>query len=187
MRCNHCQAASLVRSKSRRKGDATLGWFGFRPYRCSKCCSRMLKLRPAEVSSIVVLFGLLGCSMFGLLYYRSQVQSAHFLLDMQVDPALQAGKIRMDLRKTVKNEDVLEMIRAGASRDVVFRLINRSPAQFRVDASDIVELRKAGVPNDVIGHMLEAMNDEGPGHAPSMQNVAIPAKSPVREFTASTH
>ncbi len=186
MRCNHCGAASLVPSKTRRKGDATLGWIWFRPFRCSKCCKRMVKLRIAEASSILMLCGLLGCSMVGLLYYRSQVQSAHFLLYMQVDPALQAGQMRVDLRKTVKNEDVLALVKAGASRDVVFRLIDRSPAQFRVDAADIVALRGAGVPNDIIGHMLEAMNVDGLAQPTTIQNLAVPAKSTGGEFHATT-
>jgi hypothetical protein len=186
MRCNYCGGAKLVSSKSRRSGDTFLKWFGIRPYRCNNCCKRMTKLNPAEASSVLVLCTLLAGTGFGLLYYRNQVESARFMLEMQVDPALQANQLRVDLRKTMQNEDVVGLVKAGASRDVIYKMISRSPAQFRVEANDIVELRRVGVPNDVISQMIEAMNN--PGQVTAMVPtgaVAVPAKATVREFEAT--
>ena len=34
-------------------------------------------------------------------------------VEMQVDPAMQSGGLRVDLRKPLKNDDVLELVRAG--------------------------------------------------------------------------
>ncbi len=187
MRCKFCGEATLVPSKTRREGDATLAWFGVRPYRCNRCCKRMTKISLGQASGVVVLGILLGCAMGGLLYYRNQVQSTRFLLEMQVDPALRAGQMRVDMRKPVKNGDILELVKAGASRDVIYRVIGRSPAQFRVETPDVVELRKAGVPNDIISQMIEAMNSGDSGPVSPMQPIAMPAKTPVREFEATTH
>jgi hypothetical protein len=187
MRCNFCGEETLVPSKTRREGDAVLAWFGIAPYRCNRCCKRMTKVSLMKASGMVVLGFLLMCSLGGLLYYRNQVNATRFLLEMQVDPALQAGQIRVDMRKPVKNEDILALVRAGASRDVIYRVISRSPTQFHVDTPDLVELRKSSVPNDIISQMIEAMNSSDSGPAKPMHPLAMPAKAPVREFEATTH
>jgi hypothetical protein len=145
----------------------------------------MNRFNVTEASGVIAVGILFVAAAAGMLYYRSQVQSVQFLAEMQVDPALHAGNLRVDMRKSVKNEDVLILVKAGASRDVIYRLIRRAPAQFKVDSTDVVELRKAGVPNDIIGQMIEAMNDGDAMPVTPMQKVAVPVKMQVNEFATT--
>ncbi len=58
--------------------------------------------------------------------------------------------------KTLTNEDVLELIEAGLSPDLIVTMIETSRSEFDTDVTTILELRKAEVPDQVLQAMLKA-------------------------------
>lgn len=59
-------------------------------------------------------------------------------------------------RETIKNSDVVEMVRAGLSETVIIQKIGTSAPGFSLTTADLLELKKAGVPDRVIGTMQRA-------------------------------
>ena len=56
------------------------------------------------------------------------------------------------------NEDVLALRAAGFSDALIVAKINSSRCAFRLDTSDMIELKKAGLSDRVIGAMMDKMN-----------------------------
>ena len=48
------------------------------------------------------------------------------------------------------NENVLELVRSGMGKAVLIRIIRRMGHNFRVDSRSLVDLKNAGVPEDLI-------------------------------------
>ena len=63
--------------------------------------------------------------------------------------------------KTLTNEDVLELIDAGLSPDLIVTMIETSRSQFDTDVTTILELKKAEVPDQVLQAMLKAAAPKG--------------------------
>ena len=58
--------------------------------------------------------------------------------------------------KILTNEDVLELIEAGLSSDLVVTMIETSRSEFDTDLTTILELKKREVPNTVLQAMVKA-------------------------------
>jgi hypothetical protein len=58
--------------------------------------------------------------------------------------------------KALTNADVLELIGAGISDALIMAKIGAAPADFQLDTSDLIALKKAGASDNVVGAMVEA-------------------------------
>ena len=58
--------------------------------------------------------------------------------------------------KILTNEDVLELIEAGLSSDLIVTIIETSRSEFDTDLTTILELKKAEVPDTVLQAMVKA-------------------------------
>lgn len=80
----------------------------------------------------------------GYTYYIINLQDFDFKMDkVSVAP------------KTMTNSDVLELHEAGFGDDLIIDKINATSTAFRLEVSDMVELRKAGVSDAVIQAMMK--------------------------------
>jgi hypothetical protein len=60
--------------------------------------------------------------------------------------------------RALNNGDVLMLKSAGIADDLLIAKVKSAPADYRLETSDIIELKKAGVPEAVIHTMLEAQS-----------------------------
>jgi len=58
--------------------------------------------------------------------------------------------------KILTNEDVLELIEAGLSSDLIVTIIETSRSEFDTDLTTILELKKAEVPDTILQAMVKA-------------------------------
>jgi len=58
--------------------------------------------------------------------------------------------------KILTNEDVLELIEAGLSSDLIVTMIETSRSEFDTDLTTILELKKREVPDTVLQAMVRA-------------------------------
>jgi hypothetical protein len=59
-------------------------------------------------------------------------------------------------RAVLTNADVITLKKAGLGDDLIIEKISASATAFKLDASDLVELHQAGVPDAVIKTMMHA-------------------------------
>jgi hypothetical protein len=57
--------------------------------------------------------------------------------------------------ETLTNSDIVAMVRAGLSQDVVLRKISTANSRFDVSAAALIELKMAQVPDEVISAMID--------------------------------
>jgi hypothetical protein len=57
--------------------------------------------------------------------------------------------------ETLTNSEIVEMVRAGLSQEVVLRKIGTANSKFDVSAAALIELKKAQVPDEVISAMID--------------------------------
>lgn len=58
--------------------------------------------------------------------------------------------------KPMTNEDVLKLVSGGLGEDVILTKIRQGPTAFTMDTDSILQLRKAGVSDEVLRTMLES-------------------------------
>jgi hypothetical protein len=59
------------------------------------------------------------------------------------------------------NKDIVTMVSAGLSQEIVIAKIKSSPCNFDTAPDTLAEIKKAGVPGDIILVMVEAPKDQG--------------------------
>jgi hypothetical protein len=70
-----------------------------------------------------------------------------------------------DIRKVLRNEDIIELSRSGLGPEILMKLISKSPHQFDVEPKALAALKRAGVKDQVIGLIIDV-------------SVAVPAPAP---------
>ena len=63
---------------------------------------------------------------------------------------------RLFSTSALTNADVVKLKAAGLSDQLIIDKIKASPANYRLDVDDLVELKKAGIPDTVTAAMLQA-------------------------------
>jgi hypothetical protein len=63
---------------------------------------------------------------------------------------------RADRPNTLANKDILKMVSAGISHEVIVEKIKSSPADYRLETEDLIELKDHGVPDLIVRAMIEA-------------------------------
>jgi hypothetical protein len=84
--------------------------------------------------------------------FNGQNRFAYYVIELQ-DFNFRMDKVSVAL-KTLSNGDIVEMWAAGFGDALIIDKINTTATAFRLEIADMVELRKAGVPDDVIQAML---------------------------------
>jgi hypothetical protein len=74
---------------------------------------------------------------------------------------------QQEILPRLTNKQVVEMIRAGLSSEVIVAKIKSSRCNFDTDPSILAELRQKGVPNEILKAMIEA--PYGPSRPPTVQ------------------
>lgn len=82
-----------------------------------------------------------------MLYFRK------FLLKLVAVLGLAAGAVGQT--ETLTNTDIVEMVRAGLSQEVLLRKIGTANSRFDVSAAALIQLKKMDVPNEVISAMID--------------------------------
>jgi hypothetical protein len=55
----------------------------------------------------------------------------------------------------LRNDDIIQMQKAGLSEDVILSKIRNSSAEFRTSPQDLIRLKEAGVSDAVISMMVD--------------------------------
>ncbi len=65
---------------------------------------------------------------------------------------------KIDRGEQLSTDDVKKMTKAGISDDVIISLIDATKSVFYLSSADIIDLKKAGVSQRVINHMIQTGN-----------------------------
>jgi hypothetical protein len=57
--------------------------------------------------------------------------------------------------KTLVNQDIIKMVQAGFSTDLITEMINTSKVNFDLSPNGLLALKEAGVPDEIIRAMVE--------------------------------
>lgn len=91
-------------------------------------------------------------------------------LVLAVSFALVAG-VAVRAQETMKNSDVISLVKAGLSSSIIIDKIRTSKSDFDLSTDALILLKQAGVPDDVVGAMLSAKT----GVTSTPQNTAAQA------------
>lgn len=82
--------------------------------------------------------------------------------------------------ETLTNAEIITMTKAGLPADILTKKIRISKTQFDTSANGLVELKNAGVRDEVISEMIERQNDAKPtGHAAGAVAYSDSGASPI--------
>src|SRR4028118_838868 len=96
-----------------------------------------------------------------------------FILTITVTVFAQEQKVSV-----LTNKDIVSLVKAGISSDVIIGKIKRSRCQFDTDASVLADLKREGVGNEVLKAMVEAPDSVSPQTIPGPQgNARVTAPS----------
>lgn len=84
------------------------------------------------------------------------------------------------------NEDITQMSEAKLTADVIIRLIHNSAHSFRVDPRALIDLKKLGTPDEVIGEMIDVTASYGPTPRTASAPHAHPASLTTSEVAVET-
>lgn len=65
-----------------------------------------------------------------------------------------------DSQEVLTNSSIIDMTKAGLGSSVIMQKINSSRSNFKTSANDLIALKKAGVPDQVIRLMIEVANSQ---------------------------
>lgn len=80
--------------------------------------------------------------------------------------------------ETLTNGDIIKLSKAGMSSGVIIEKINSSQTSFRTDVDSLLQLRQAGVPNDIIEAMVKQDTTQkapAPSNTPTAATTTIPS------------
>jgi hypothetical protein len=95
-----------------------------------------------------------------------------------VRPVLHASPLNQNQQAELTNKDVLDMIKAGLSTEIIVTKIRTSPSKFDTSSATLAELKAANVPDAVILAMVE-----GPATATSPSGLTKVAEITVPDGT----
>ena len=91
----------------------------------------------------------------GLLFGTNLVKEVEMVLATLVMATVLATQSQVG--QTLTNSSILELIDTGLSSDLIVTMIETYPSEFETDLAKILELKKAGVPDEVLQAMLKAV------------------------------
>ena len=71
--------------------------------------------------------------------------------------------------ETLNNSTVTELVKVGLSNDAIIAKIKSTPGQYDLNANDLIALKNAGVPGDVIAAMISGYAE--PKLAPTVMSL----------------
>lgn len=87
--------------------------------------------------------------------------------------------------ETMTNQEVISLVKAGLSNSLIINKIHSSKNNFSLSADSMIDLKKAGVSDDVISAMLDAKNGQG-GFSDSQPAAPQPQPQPQGASTATS-
>lgn len=79
------------------------------------------------------------------------------------------------------NESVIKMVKADLGEAIIISTINGQPAKFATSADDLINLKQAGVSDNIIHAMIVKMSGGGAAAPAAAASAASPEKGPVSE------
>jgi hypothetical protein len=91
------------------------------------------------------------------------------------------------VNRSLTNEDVIKLTKAGIGDEAVVAKIRQAPVvDFALETDDIVKLKHAGVSSKVIAAMLERGNDSGPSRPDPRSSVSLITGNGAMPLTGMT-
>lgn len=85
-----------------------------------------------------------------------------------------ATLLKAQNKENLTNQSVISLVKAGLDKSTVLATVNNAPSKFDVSATAIINLKKQGVPADVINAMIEKSSSGNKSTAPQQtKKVAI--------------
>ena len=205
MVCRRCKSAELRRAHRHCVSEFVFSFVGLYPYVCSTCKQRVLRPKFEQILLIVCTATvILGATAVAVQKYtikrRPGIVPPSATLPVQqvrlpgAEAALAGQNVQPDpvyeIVDALRNKDIIELSKSGMGSDVIAKLIRKAPHRFDVDSRSLVELKHAGVKDDVIGLLIDVSFVAPPGTlTPSVPILAsvrgidskldIPEKPPV--------
>ncbi len=60
----------------------------------------------------------------------------------------------------VTNEDIMKMVQAGVAQDLILKTISDSAVDFQMKPDQLIVLKKAGIPDDIVRAMMARTSDK---------------------------
>ena len=114
------------------------------------------------------------------------IVSAVSVVALSAQPAAAPSSPRTQLT----NGAIIEMVKAGFSKDLIQTAITENRPQFSFDPSSLMTLKNAGVSDEIIQAMVARQRAAGgpaPVEAPAVVSPAIPKSQPVTSASAATN
>jgi len=162
--CGKCGLKEL-RRKPRSWMDRALS---LQPYQCSRCANYVRKFRFTALGAAIVV--LVPLAVAGVIYIQENTLWFHRDTDPQssTDGLARArtatgGQLspfeQMMLHKpkaVLDNATILKLVRANVEVSVILQMIKTSTADYDLGANAIIELKQAGVDQQIILAMIDA-------------------------------
>ena len=161
--CTKCGMEQLQRSHRSDFLDYFLTLFHYVPCTCRRCSKRQRHV--LDVQSMAMRVVVLSLSVALLVSWSQSLRPAQ-----QRAPANSAARPGLVLATTgnsgvrqvsavgLRNQDVVDLLHAGATTRLVAKVLQDSEAAFDLTPAAILHLRTAGVSDDVIIMMMERMS-----------------------------
>ncbi len=95
---------------------------------------------------------------------KSTIYLRNFLLVLSL---IALGGLSALAQETMRNSDVVSLVKAGLSSSIIIDKIRTSKSEFDLSTDALILLKQAGVPDDVVGAMLAAKTGATTGSAPA--------------------
>ncbi len=172
MKCELCK--KLVGRTARTSFlDYVKSIIGIYPWRCTHCGKKLYRVHPEQFALVASLCVVGLCvAAVGVAWYKARHQDPRPRAVGVTGPeqgtsAPSGGGVPQGpviyMSSILHNEDISEMAAAKMGGDVGVRLIRNSAHSFRVDPRSLIQLKKAGTPDEVIREMIEVTRNQGGG------------------------
>ena len=166
--CDQC-GGEVHRSRRRSFISYALSCFSVYPYRCNQCKAKLLRIRWEQTA---VLATILLAGVGAVVATNAKVTAQTWARDHSGrQQELLAARDTSDL-SVLNNHEVVALAQAELSPDVITRLVRTTPHTFKVDAQSLIELKKAGTPDEVIAAMVEVTPIVRKRSAPGLERFA---------------
>jgi hypothetical protein len=140
-----------------------LSGVGVYPFSCNVCGQRTFGSQTKQVLAVLLVIAVISgigaggwfITMRGLVRSGARIPRVLAASVGEVAKPLPQQAKRFSNRRILTNKDILELNAANVSSPMLIDLLHKVDHDFQVDTPSLVELKKAGVPENVILAMVE--------------------------------
>jgi cellobiose-specific phosphotransferase system component IIB len=142
--------------------DYWLSCFGFYPVICENCRGRMFGLRLRKMALVlsagIAASALIGAGL-GQIHRRGherRIERAAADSSPSAAEYIEASAAAVAPQFAITNADIVELTQAGMTSKLICKLIHSTAHRFQIGPKSLVDLKRAGVSEDVMLAMLES-------------------------------